>query len=828
MFYFIYDAALCSSRVFVAESIETAYDDYRSTEAQSQADYARDVAQAYADYARAAAGVNPDLAGLRHAYDVAVADASLALTKTVTAAGETYAKARITALATYHKARINADLDRDNTLQLRGAAYQMTMTQADANLSKALRNASRQYDKDLKKVADDAAADARSANKAWNQALSGAALRLAQGSITDNANRQTAQATAMGTFLSSIQSAFTSTFGRVGTGAGTGGTGSGDSGTGTTGTGTNPFTAMATMAQAAAGWLSSVLGLAQARDEALAEAAEGKALAEQSALDGLLEGVVDGVLGWVTGSNDARTAYSITAIGLTTARDVAVRTAFAAFDVAAIERGAEAERLAATANKNRIISDVQAYRDEVANSPASNSTPPLDPSIMQPGLLPSEMAQLHAENRARDRSNTLTEWGVTALRTWIATVDTSGVLNTSTTTTTTAASGATGPATTGNRLGGTTNGTGSNSPGDWQQALQQAQAALNAFASNTDPSGSTGANGNAAPGTPPPGNNPNSENPPAGAPPVGGNGTPENPDGGHPPGGPPPGNSDPEPPPPLWRPKVAPPTVEWVENAIRERLRIEESQRRGLDIDQEKYRQILGLPPQDPKPSSGHFIDQKTDEFIANLLVDAIPLIGTAKGVYELCTGRNSAGLGAPMTRGEWWLTLGATAISTIPFGKVAAKATGNLAIGLANRAKSAYDALPALFQKATKSTDDAAKAADEAIDRAIDASNASPDAAAVQTAIEELPNTGKLSAPVIEFRVGRHGDMPTPRGGAESHYGILSRWMKEHYPKYNPNDAPAVLMGIENHNATRRVFNEWRTGLGGKVDWSKVSMTEM
>jgi hypothetical protein len=160
----------------------------------------------------------------------------------------------------------------------------------------------------------------------------------------------------------------------------------------------------------AAGWLSSVLGLAQTRDEA-------KALAEKSALDGLLEGVVDGVLGWVTGSSDARTAYSITVIGLSTARDVAVRSAFAAFDLASIERGATAERQAVTANKDRIISDVRAYRDRVANSPASNRTWPLGPSIMRPGRLPSEMAQLQAENRARDRSNTLTEWGVTALRT---------------------------------------------------------------------------------------------------------------------------------------------------------------------------------------------------------------------------------------------------------------------------------------------------------------------------------------------------------------------------------------------------------------------------
>jgi hypothetical protein len=152
--------------------------------------------------------------------------------------------------------------------------------------------------------------------------------------------------------------------------------------------------------------------------------------------------------GW-TGSSDARTAYSITVIGLSTARDVAVRSAFAAFDLASIERGATAERQAVTANKDRIISDVRAYRDRVANSRASNRMRPLDPSLMRPGLLRSEMAQLHAENRARDRTNTLTDWGLTALHTWIATVDASGVLNANTTTTTKTASGATNPGTTG-------------------------------------------------------------------------------------------------------------------------------------------------------------------------------------------------------------------------------------------------------------------------------------------------------------------------------------------------------------------------------------------
>jgi hypothetical protein len=51
---------------------------------------------------------------------------------------------------------------------------------------------------------------------------------------------------------------------------------------------------------------------------------------------------------------------------------------------------------------------------------------------------------------------------------------------------------------------------------------------------------------------------------------------------------------------------------------------------------------------------------------------------------------------------------------------------------------------------------------------------------------------------------------------------------MKEHFPKYNPEKAPAVLMDIERHNATRRIFNNWRDELGGKVNWGKVSEADI
>ena len=81
-------------------------------------------------------------------------------------------------------------------------------------------------------------------------------------------------------------------------------------------------------------------------------------------------------------------------------------------------------------------------------------------------------------------------------------------------------------------------------------------------------------------------------------------------------------------------------------------------------------------------------------------------------------------------------------------------------------------------------------------------------------------------------FRLGKHGAMPRPRAGMESHHGVMSRWMKERYPTYNPDKAPAVLMPREAHNATRGVYNRWRREvkqrMGGAFDWSRVSEADM
>lgn len=88
-------------------------------------------------------------------------------------------------------------------------------------------------------------------------------------------------------------------------------------------------------------------------------------------------------------------------------------------------------------------------------------------------------------------------------------------------------------------------------------------------------------------------------------------------------------------------------------------------------------------------------------------------------------------------------------------------------------------------------------------------------------------PRSGPLE--VDGFKLAKHGDMPRPRPtGTESHHGAMSRWMKEHFPGYNPDKAPAVLMPGEAHDATRGMYNTWRAQMkremGGKFEWNKVA----
>jgi hypothetical protein len=114
----------------------------------------------------------------------------------------------------------------------------------------------------------------------------------------------------------------------------------------------------------------------------------------------------------------------------------------------------------------------------------------------------------------------------------------------------------------------------------------------------------------------------------------------------------------------------------------------------------------------------------------------------------------------------------------------------------------------------------------------AITVEGAAQGAVAVAMAANGAPPPSGPSAS-DKFEVRKYKDMPRPRPtGTEAHHGIVSKWMEKHFPKYQPGEAPSVLMPRETHHATRDVFNRWRAAMtermGGKFDWAKVSEAEI
>lgn len=62
-------------------------------------------------------------------------------------------------------------------------------------------------------------------------------------------------------------------------------------------------------------------------------------------------------------------------------------------------------------------------------------------------------------------------------------------------------------------------------------------------------------------------------------------------------------------------------------------------------------------------------------------------------------------------------------------------------------------------------------------------------------------------------FYVGKHSDISPRPTGVQSHHGVNSVWMKNRYSNYSMDNAPSVYMiNDPNHNATRGVFNTWRS----------------
>jgi RHS repeat-associated protein len=70
-----------------------------------------------------------------------------------------------------------------------------------------------------------------------------------------------------------------------------------------------------------------------------------------------------------------------------------------------------------------------------------------------------------------------------------------------------------------------------------------------------------------------------------------------------------------------------------------------------------------------------------------------------------------------------------------------------------------------------------------------------------------------------------------TAAAGFQKHHGVLDAWARANILGYRSGAAPAVVLSIEQHNATRAVFNTWRAEQGWArtpLDWSRVSPQQM
>lgn len=69
---------------------------------------------------------------------------------------------------------------------------------------------------------------------------------------------------------------------------------------------------------------------------------------------------------------------------------------------------------------------------------------------------------------------------------------------------------------------------------------------------------------------------------------------------------------------------------------------------------------------------------------------------------------------------------------------------------------------------------------------------------------------------------------------GFEKHHGVLDVWATANIKGYKTRNAaaPTIVLSKEAHEATKRVFNDWRkvkTGsITGTIDWSKISGQEI
>ncbi|RZK30330.1 MAG: hypothetical protein EOO61_19415, partial [Hymenobacter sp.] len=86
--------------------------------------------------------------------------------------------------------------------------------------------------------------------------------------------------------------------------------------------------------------------------------------------------------------------------------------------------------------------------------------------------------------------------------------------------------------------------------------------------------------------------------------------------------------------------------------------------------------------------------------------------------------------------------------------------------------------------------------------------------------------------SPAKEFDIVNYGTKTSP---LENHHGILDVWATHNVTDYKSRAShnPTIALSQNNHAATKSVYRDWleaKTGkrVGGKVDWTKVSSSEV
>ncbi|HVV50845.1 MAG TPA: DUF4157 domain-containing protein [Polyangia bacterium] len=70
-----------------------------------------------------------------------------------------------------------------------------------------------------------------------------------------------------------------------------------------------------------------------------------------------------------------------------------------------------------------------------------------------------------------------------------------------------------------------------------------------------------------------------------------------------------------------------------------------------------------------------------------------------------------------------------------------------------------------------------------------------------------------------------------TPAPGFEKHHGVLDTWAQANVPGYQGTKAPTIVLTREQHNATRAVFNRWRSERGlarTPINWTQISAADI